>query len=955
MNRTGIRLLLGGLMATLPVVARAQVVINEILYHAPAELDDLQYVELHNAGTQPVDIGNWAFTKGIQFRFPAGARIEAQGYVVVCANAERFQEHYAMAAAGVFQSKLGRKGERIELSDASGKRVDAVKFDDKVPWPTGPDGHSGSLERICPTAPSEDPSNWIGSPLSETREKPTGTPGKANAGFAAELPPVVTSVKFSPEMPAPSQSITVEAELRPGTEAKSVELLYRLAGPGYEKPEVRVAMTATTPGHFTGTIPGQEAGQVIRFRVQAVGAKGGVRNHPAATEPRPAFSAYVAGPVEAAQVPFAWVIHTTEKEVKAAQTRASAPMFGGPQMSPADMAREMARRQLQTGLDLSALWMALTTEIAGDDPALANRLKPVLASKLVERRKLADSILESEDIEEKAQTVPDATAKFMAGVEDALKPSLNPAQRQALSAWVKERPTEDMMPQALILGRVDVESVWHAITLNAEIDPARWAAQRKAIRELVEDRKALLSEVGTRFEPNQFRALFQKVDGLRGKIVTTLKPHLNEKQVEQVERWEGMPREMVVGWMEVPPGFNPGRGGGPMFGRGPGGPGGPRGGRGGRGGPGGPGRPGPFGGAASEPGSFQSAFAYYDPATRKTGFFDFVQVTGRKGGQKVHLYRDRPLDGMTTFALIFEGEQAAMIEPLSYEVYRRSGMPTEKSHHVRLWLNGKPTGYTVLVEQPNRAFLRRNGIGDDGNLYKLLWYGGDLVGQHEKHSNRRGTHDDLIEVVEGLQKTGDAQWEFIEKNFEVDGVATYFAVNAVLSHWDGFFNNYFTYHDIGGTGKWMMFPWDQDSTWGLRLGGPGGGDGEVFYNMALTFGMNGDEPPSDGGGWWRPPGFFSGPLLANPKFRKVFLGRTKYILESVYTEAAFGPVMDDLEKRLVPEVRVRAQIQKQNPDRAVANFRSELGRARKHLRLRRDFLLSQAELKDVPALAPPRK
>lgn len=937
----------------MPAVLRAQVVINEIQYHAPSDLDDLQYVELHNAGSEAVDIGNWSFTKGVQFRFPAGARIEPRGYVVVCANAERLKEHHGVVANGVFQSKLGRKGERIELSDATGKRVDSVKFDDKAPWPTGADGHSGSLERICPTAPGDDPANWISSPLSEDREKPMGTPGKVNAGFAAELPPVVSSVKFAPEAPSVNQAITVEADLRAGTEARSVELLYRLAGPGYERPEVRVAMVATTPGHFTATIPGQAAGQVIRFRVQATGAKGAVRNHPAATEPRPAFSAYVAGPVEAAQVPVAWVIHTAEKEVKSAQNRSSTPMFGMPQMSPADMAREMARRQLQTGLDLSALWMAVTTEIAGEDPALVNRMKPVIALKLAERRKLADTILESEDIESKAEQVPDAIGRFMAGVEEALKPSLTPPQRAALSAWIQARPTEDMMPQALILGRVDVEGAWHAATLNAEMDPARWAAQRKAVLGLMEARKALLAEVGTRFEPNQFRALFEKVDGLRGKIVPTLKPHLAEKQVEQVERWEGMPREIVVGWVDVPPGFNPGRGGGmfggPGFGRGRGG------GRGGRGGPGGPDRGGPFGGGASEAGSFQSAFVYYDPATRKTEFFDFVQITGRKGGQKVHLYRDRPLDGMTTFGLIFEGEQAAMIEPLSYEVYRRSGMPTERSHHVRVWLNGKMTGYTVLVEQPNRAFLRRNGIGDDGNMYKLLWFGGDLIGQHEKHSNRRGTHDDLIQVVEGLQKTGDAQWEFIEKNFDVDQVATYFAVNAVLSHWDGFFNNYFTYHDVGGTGKWKMFPWDQDSTWGLRVGGPGRGGDEVFYNMALTFGMNGDEPSEDAGGWWRPPGFFSGPLLANPRFRKVFLGRTKYILESVYTEAAFGPVMDDLEKRLLPEVRLRAEASRQNADRAVANFRSELGRARKHLKLRRDFLLSQAELKDVPALAPPRK
>ncbi len=75
-------------------------------------------------------------------------------------------------------------------------------------------------------------------------------------------------------------------------------------------------------------------------------------------------------------------------------------------------------------------------------------------------------------------------------------------------------------------------------------------------------------------------------------------------------------------------------------------------------------------------------------------------------------------------------------------------------------------------------------------------------------------------MVDGLNKKPDgAPVDFIQKHFDVDEVATYFAVNAVLSHWDGFFNNYFAYHDVGGTGKWMMFPWDQDGTWGL-LGCP---------------------------------------------------------------------------------------------------------------------------------------
>lgn len=115
---------------------------------------------------------------------------------------------------------------------------------------------------------------------------------------------------------------------------------------------------------------------------------------------------------------------------------------------------------------------------------------------------------------------------------------------------------------------------------------------------------------------------------------------------------------------------------------------------------------------------------------------------------------------------------------------------------------------------------------------------------------------------------------------DVDQVVNYFAVNTVLSHWDGFFNSYFTYHDTHGDGLWTMYHWAQDSTWGLR----DRRGGSVFFNTPITFGLNGDRPPGGGfgfgggGGWWCQPGWFSGPLLANPHFRKNFFARTKEII-----------------------------------------------------------------------------
>ena len=285
------------LLAWLPSAAHARVVINEIFYHAPDDIEDLEYIELHNSGDQPVDLGGWEFTRGIKFKFPPGTQIKAKGFLVLCRNRERFKEYYDAPVAGVFDRPLSNKGERVELSDASGKAVDAVRYSDNAPWPTGADGFSGSLERISPDANGEDSSNWASSPLSTDRIKPAGTPGKANANYSANLPPVISNLRFAPENPLPGQPMTVEADVSDTDGVGAVNLLYRLAGPGFEKPESSVSMNKNSEGRYSATIPGQGKDQLIRFRIQATDTKGARRSFPAETEPRPAFSSYAHGPI----------------------------------------------------------------------------------------------------------------------------------------------------------------------------------------------------------------------------------------------------------------------------------------------------------------------------------------------------------------------------------------------------------------------------------------------------------------------------------------------------------------------------------------------------------------------------------------------------------------------------------------------------------------------------------
>jgi hypothetical protein len=669
----------------LPQPVQARVVINEIMYHAPDDLNDLEYIELHNSGAQAADIGGWALDKGVKVKFPAGTQIPAKGFIVVARNANRLREFYGIQPNAVFTQKLKNNGERIELIDASGTVVDAVHYHDHAPWPKGADGHSGSLERIDPEASGDNPANWISSPLSTDRKRPMGTPGKPNAGFAAKLPPVISNVRFASDDPAPNQTVTVEAEVKNGGDLKEVTVLYRLAGAGFEKPETAIPMHPGTDNRFSATIPGQPKDSLVRFRVRAIDSAGNARFYPAETEPRPALSYYVHDAIEPGKIPFAWIINTTAAEVSKARNN---------------------REQFRFG------------------------------------------------------------------------PWMNNGNKQK-------------MP-------------------------------------------------------------------------------------------------------------------------------------------------------------FRSAFIAYDPATRKTQLFDFVQVNPRKGGRKVHFYGDQLFDGMKGINLIFEeDERYPLTESTAYEVYRRAGMPAEKSYHMRCWVNGQPIGYQLLVEQPNRGFLKRNKIRDDGNLYKLIWFGNGLTGQHAKKTNVHEGHKDLEALVGELNGTHDReQWEVIKKNFDVEEVANYFAVNMVLDYWDGFFNNYYAYHDVNGTGKWTMYPWDQDKTWGIT-----DNRGGVFYQLPLTFGMKGDRPPPGQGnnfnGWWRPPGWFSGPLLANPYFRRIFLTRVKDITENVYTEKVFFPLIDAMGERLRDEVRIRAQLHGEDPASAIQRFEGNLNWMREHLKKRRAFLLAQKELQAV--------
>jgi hypothetical protein len=144
------------------------IVINEIMYAPISRDDDDEYIELYNRSNAAVDLSGWRFTSGIDFTFPAGATIPADGYVVVAKNLSRALANYAQLKAtntfGNFSGQI-KADERIALSKPGSLPtqyivVSEVTFKNAGRWPELADRGGSSLELRDPRADLALAANW---------------------------------------------------------------------------------------------------------------------------------------------------------------------------------------------------------------------------------------------------------------------------------------------------------------------------------------------------------------------------------------------------------------------------------------------------------------------------------------------------------------------------------------------------------------------------------------------------------------------------------------------------------------------------------------------------------------------------------------------------------------------------------------------------------------------------
>jgi len=186
-----------------------RMVINEINYHAAADFNTEDWIELYNAGSQPVELLGWQIRDDDNSHIfnLTGPTINGGQFLVVCRDSSKFRSLFpakGIAIAGNLSFGLSSSGDQVRLFDQTGLLVDSVKFSNTAPWPSAADGGGPSLELLDPDADNSLAASWAAS-------DGHGTPGEKNSRLTTvgEHPlPLPLQPNLLPNYPNPFNAST---------------------------------------------------------------------------------------------------------------------------------------------------------------------------------------------------------------------------------------------------------------------------------------------------------------------------------------------------------------------------------------------------------------------------------------------------------------------------------------------------------------------------------------------------------------------------------------------------------------------------------------------------------------------------------------------------------------------------------------------------------------------------
>lgn len=208
-----------------------------------------------------------------------------------------------------------------------------------------------------------------------------------------------------------------------------------------------------------------------------------------------------------------------------------------------------------------------------------------------------------------------------------------------------------------------------------------------------------------------------------------------------------------------------------------------------------------------------------DVGVRKKGFLGSLSIS--KPSLKIKLdewVAGQELAGLERLTLNNSRQDPSLIRTcLAYTVFARAGVPAPRCNFAHVTVNGEDLGIYAHVESVDKAMLARNFGSPDGNLYEgqLSDFRAEMLATYEKKTNELDPdRSDLEALAAALTVPDDALLAALEPVLDVEAFFTFWAVEALIAHWDGYAsntNNHFVYHDPASDRLYLM-PWGTDMT-----------------------------------------------------------------------------------------------------------------------------------------------
>lgn len=280
--------------------------------------------------------------------------------------------------------------------------------------------------------------------------------------------------------------------------------------------------------------------------------------------------------------------------------------------------------------------------------------------------------------------------------------------------------------------------------------------------------------------------------------------------------------------------------------------------------------------------------------------FDGVRYTDSRNGNKLKFLKGEEFRGDRTLNISLEspregttaGGQSPHVEQISYDLFRDYGVLTPRCDWYRFIEDGEHT-QRIAVEQPNERFLEVNDRDPSGNIYKIAY---NEPGGYSKKTNMDESSDDYIELFSHVRVGNPNLVEDLPKYLNIEEVMGYEVVTFLLSHWDGFKNNIFLYHDLTPGAAWEIIPWDTDKTFGYTDSDP------MYWEMPIDFSLTLVAPGSAELTNRNLDAPIGRPFHSDPKLHEEFINRVAQSLNGLFSLERMGGIIDQTEALLLDDL-----------------------------------------------------